>query len=143
MRSMWWGGSVGDICPGRLSIGDMSGLGYRECGRCVSLVRHQQRYRRFMHEAVGHPAQQPLAQAKMAVSAHDDQIGLSSIGLCHQFGSDLAGAALDAMKAGVNAMMPEMIDGVDAHHRLFLGRSFAGRDPPRNLLSLLPNPHPL
>src|SRR3981189_908678 len=72
----------------------------------------------------------------MAVSAHDDQIGLSSIGLCHQFGHDLAGAALDAMKAGVNAMMPEMIDGVDAHHRLFFGRSFAGRDHDPNLFRL-------
>src|SRR3977135_2802171 len=118
MRSISCGASVGNICSRRLSIVDISGLAYRECGRCVSLVRHQQRYRRFMHEAVGHPAQQPLAQAMLAVSRTDAPLGLSAIGPWHQFGPALAGAALDAIKAGINAMIPEMIDGVDAHHRL-------------------------
>jgi hypothetical protein len=37
----------------------------------------------------------------------------SSLRFSHQPGSDVAAAALDAMKDGVDPVMPEMIDGID------------------------------
>jgi hypothetical protein len=66
-----------------------------------------------MHEIVDHPAEQPLPQSHMTLSAHDDEIGLSPFCFRHQLGSDLTRAALDAVKGRVDLVMPEMIDGID------------------------------
>ena len=44
-----------------------------------TLMSHQQRDRRLVHEIVGHPAEQPLTQAKMPVSARDDEVSLLSL----------------------------------------------------------------
>ena len=87
-----------------------------------------------MHEIVGHGAEQPLTQGQMTVSAHDDKVSLSPLSLSDQPGSDFAGTALDAMKDGVDPVMPEMIDGIDTHDRLLFGRALAGHDHDRNLI---------
>jgi hypothetical protein len=106
-------------------------------------MSHQQRDRRFMHEIVSHPAEQPLTQAKMPVSAHDDEVSLSSLRFSHQPSSDVAAAALDAMKDGVDPVMPEMIDGIDTDDRLFLGGTLIGHDDDRNLICSIQKRHGL
>ena len=97
-------------------------------------MSHQQRNRRLVHEIVGHAAKQPLTQGQMTVSAHDDKISPSPFSLGEQLGSDLVIAALDAMKDGVDPVMPEMIDGIDTHDGLLFGRALAGHDHDRNLI---------
>jgi hypothetical protein len=100
-------------------------------------MSHQERNRRFVHEIVGHAAEQPLAQAEMTVCAHDDKVGLLAFSLCDQPGSDLAVAALDAMKDGVDPVMLEMSDGIDTHDRLLFGRELVGDDHDRKLVRLV------
>src|SRR6202790_466398 len=73
----------------------------------------------------------------MAVSAHDDEVSPSPFSFCHQPGADLAAAALDPMKDGVDSMMLEMVDRIDAEDRLILGRALAGHDDDRDLLRLV------
>src|ERR1700675_1057332 len=73
----------------------------------------------------------------MAVSAHDDKVSLSPFSFCHQPGADLAAAALDPVKDGVDSMMLEVVDRIDTEDRLFLGRSLAGHDHDRDLLRLV------
>ena len=87
-----------------------------------------------MHEFVGHPTEQPLTQGQMTISTHNDEVGLAPFGLRHQLGCDFFAAALDAMQRGVDRVMPEMIDGVDAEDGLFFGRVLAGHDHDRNLI---------
>src|SRR5882762_7331693 len=77
----------------------------------------------------------------MAVSAHDDKVGLAPFGLRDQLRSDFAGAARDAMKGGVDLVMPDVIDGINAHDRLFLGRALAGRDHDGDLFRLVQKRH--
>jgi hypothetical protein len=57
----------------------------------------------------------------MAVSTHNDKVSLSSFSFFHQPGADVAAAALDPMKDGVDSMMLEMVDRIDTEDRLFLG----------------------
>src|ERR1700676_5294431 len=73
----------------------------------------------------------------MAVSAHDDEVSPSPFSFCHQPGADLAAAALDPMKDGVDSMMFEVVDRIDAEVRLFLGWALAGRNHDRDLLRLV------
>jgi hypothetical protein len=73
-----------------------------------------------VQEIVGHAAEQPLTQAEMTVSAHDDKVSFSPLSLCNQLGSDLAVVALDVMKNCVDPMMLEMFDGIDTDDRLSL-----------------------
>ena len=58
----------------------------------------QERDRRLMHEIIGHAPQQPFAQTRVTITSHDDQIGMLSLGLRDQLGSDVAvaGTWLDA-----------------------------------------------
>jgi hypothetical protein len=70
----------------------------------------------------------------MTISTHNDEVGLAPFGLRHQLGCDFFAAALDAMQRGVDRVMPEMIDGVDAEDGLFFGRVLAGHDHDRNLI---------
>lgn len=81
-----------------------------------------------MQQIVGHTAEQPLAQPEMAVSTHDNKVSLSPFSFCHQPGADLAVAALDPMKDGVDSMMLETVDLIDTEGRLFLGWALAGHD---------------
>jgi hypothetical protein len=97
-------------------------------------MSHQKRNRRIAHEFVGHPTEQPLTQGQMTISTHNDEVGLAPLGLRHQLGCDFFAAALDAMQRGVDRVMPEMIDGVDAEDGLFFGRVLAGHDHDRNLI---------
>src|SRR4051812_5303511 len=90
---------------------------------------HQKRNRRLVHEIVGDAAEQPLAQPRMAVSAHDDQVALSPFSLRNQPGSNLAVVALDVMQGGIDAMMLEMIDGIGTHQLRL--RLLAAQSPPR------------
>src|ERR1700721_2367278 len=73
----------------------------------------------------------------MAVSTHDDKVSLSPFSFCHQPGADLAAAALDPMKDGVDSMMLEMVDRIDTEDRLFLGWALTGHDHDRDLLRLV------
>ena len=61
-------------------------------------MSHQERNWCLVHEIVGDAAEQPLAQAEVAVSAHDDKIGLSPFGLCDQPSGDFTVPALGAMR---------------------------------------------
>src|SRR3984957_12891124 len=73
----------------------------------------------------------------MAVSAHDDKVSLSPFSFCHQPGADLAAAALDPIKDGVDSMMLEMGERIDTEDRLFLGWPLAGHDHDHYLLRLV------
>src|ERR1700682_4462264 len=73
----------------------------------------------------------------MAVSTHDDKVSLSSFSFCHQPGADVAAAALDPMKDGVDSMMLEMVDRIDTEDRLFLGWALAGHNHDHDLLRLV------
>src|SRR6266404_3358658 len=95
---------------------------------------HQQGNRRLVQEVVGHAAEHPLTQRQMTVSAHDDKVSLSPFSLGDQPRSDVVMAALDAMKDGVDPVMPEMIDGIDTDDRLLFGRALAGHDHDCNLV---------
>src|ERR1700681_643089 len=72
----------------------------------------------------------------MAVSTHDDKVSLSPFSFRHQPGADLAAAAHDPMKDGVDSMMLEMGDRIDTEDRFFLGWVLAGHDHDRDLLRL-------
>src|SRR3979490_1893199 len=130
-RRISCGVSFGNICSRRVSIVDISGLAVR---RCDPLVSHQKRNRRLGPEILGHAAEQPLAQAQVTVSAHNDKVGLSSLSLCDQLGSDFTFAALDAMKPGVDSVMLEMIDSIDTGDPPLFGRALASHDDDRNLI---------
>src|SRR4030088_3798622 len=82
----------------------------------------QERNRRLMHEIIGHAAQQPFTQTRVPISSHDDEIGMLSLRLRDQLGSDVTVAALGPMQGGVDPMMLEMIDRLGALHSLTLGR---------------------
>src|ERR1700730_11076552 len=69
----------------------------------------------------------------MAVSTHDDKVSLSPFSFRHQPGADLAAAARDPMKGGVDSMMLEMVDRIDTEDRLFLSWALAGHDHDRDL----------
>jgi len=96
-------------------------------------MSNQERNRRLVDAIIGH-AEQPLTQGEMTISAHDDKVSLSPFSLCDQPGSDFAVAALDAMKDGVDPVMPEMIDSIDTQDRLLFGRALVGHDHDRNLI---------
>src|ERR1700733_14096086 len=73
----------------------------------------------------------------MALSAHDDKVSLSPFSFCHQPGADLAAAALDPMKDGVDSMVLEMGDRIDTEDLPCLGWALAGHNHDRDLLRLV------
>ena len=103
----------------------------------------QERNRRLMHEIIGHAAQQPFAQTRVTITSHDDEIGMLSLRLRDQLGSDVTIAALGPMQGGVDPMMLEMIDRLGTLHSLMLGRGLVGDYDDDHLLRLVQIRHGL
>jgi hypothetical protein len=97
----------------------------------------QARNRGLVHEIIGHAAQQPFAQTRVTITSHDDEIGMLSLGVGDQLGSDVAVAGLGLMQGGVDSMVLKMIDRLDAQHGLMLGRGLVGDDDNDHLLRLV------
>src|SRR3954462_9065030 len=101
------------------------------------LVSDEQRNLGLMKESVSRTAQQPLAHAGMAISAHNNKVGFQASGLGDQSGADIVVAHPGAMQGGIDPVMLEVLDRVDSKRCVELYRRLIIDDQDRHLLRLL------
>ena len=70
----------------------------------------QERDRRLVEQLVSRATQEPLAEPRMSIAAHHDEISFEPLGLCNQRCSDVVVAKACVMQRGLDAVVLEVID---------------------------------